>query len=278
MHVLLFANLLTRIAGLFDGLVWRDGFFRGAVVASLAWIWVILYRHGKPIVPALLACLLFFPAPANARSDEFPTSAPAYQGVNANAPIPPKFHVRNEGGSDGAGLCVISSLLANGQYQGVPGLMPAKQSKFWQTAKGRPGGYGPDKLIRLLRETLPGEPYTSYTGYDTSVLNDWSAKGYPIGATMNTGALYNYQPIHHMVSLIHYKAGGWACYVDNNDPGVYHWVRSATYDKRWIDGIGWAMRLDRLPLRAQVGLALLIVAVAALAYHETAPQEVPANA
>ena len=166
----------------------------------------------------------------------------------------------------------------NGAYQGIPGLAALKQSLFWRTAKSRPGGYGPDKLISLMRETLPGEPYTSYTGTDRQYLHDWSAAGYPIGSTMNTGELYGWASIHHMISLIHYKIGGWACVVDNNDPGNYHWMKATEYDRRWLDGgIGWAVRWDRLPRRTQIGIAAMIVAVAALIYFETDSRKVAAN-
>lgn len=182
------------------------------------------------------------------RRGEVALTAPEYQGVKANAPIPPELHLRNEGGSDGAGMCVPTSVDVNGRYQGVPGLEGGKDSTFWRTAKSWPGGYGPEKLARLVEETLPGEKYASYVGTDTRVLDQLSAAGYPIGATMNTGALYHYAPIHHMVSLAHYKRGQWACVVDNNDPGKYHWMPATEFDRRWIDGgTGWAWVWTRKP-------------------------------
>lgn len=203
---------------------------------------------------------------------------PSYRGVNANAPIPPKFHVRNEGGSDGQGLCVISSILVNGQYQGVPGLnvpdaegRAGKGSRLWRTAKSRPGGYGPDKLQRLVDQVMPGEKWASYVGRDTDVLDKLSAKGYPIGATMNTGQLYRYMPIHHMISLVHYsKRDNLACVVDNNRPGFYSWMPRAEFDRRWFDGgTGWAWIWTRLPqfVRDKKSLAhvLLILAAAFVA-------------
>jgi hypothetical protein len=263
-------SMLSRIVGLLDGMVWYDGIFRGAVVASLFWLYILIFRQTKATTVILAALVLSFSALANAQEQrEVSVSVPSYQGVNANAPIPTKYHLRNEGGSDGAGLCVPTSITINGWFQGVRGLQGGKVSKFWQTAKSRPGGYGPDKLIALLKETLPGEEFTSYTGTNRQVLHDWSAKGYPIGATMNTGELYGYRPIHHMISLIHYTMGGWACVVDNNDPGNYHWMRSTEYDRRWPDGgVGWAFILNRMPPRQQIGLALFILAIGGLLYYE----------
>lgn len=218
---------------------------------------------------ALLLLLPLLPCLAQDTPDyrgEVAVDQPVYQGTRASAPIPPRFHIRNEGGSDGAGLCVISSILCNGQYQGVPGLNVAdsqgragKGSTLWRTAKNRPGGYSPDKLQRLLDRTLPEEKWASYVGRDTSILDRLSSQGYPIGATMNTGHLYRYMPIHHMISLVHYRQGQLACVVDNNDPGKYHWMPAREFDRRWIDGgTGWAFVWTRLPLAAKVGTLIAV--------------------
>jgi hypothetical protein len=195
---------------------------------------------------------------------ELVTRSDTHQGVKASAPIPPSQHIQNEGGSDGAGLCVIASILANGQYQQVPGLEGAKQSQLWRTAKQRPGGYAPQKLANLVESIHPDETWASYVGRDTSVLDALSRKGYPIGATMNTGALYNYRPIHHMVSLVHYRQGEWACVVDNNRPGYYSWMPAQEFDRRWIDGsTGWAWVWTRLPMLAGVSVLPLVILIAA---------------
>jgi len=188
------------------------------------------------------------------RRGEVVTDRPAYHDATAAAPIPPELHVKNEGGSNGAGLCVISSILANGRYQRVPTLEGGKDSELWRTAKRRPGGYYPEKLAALVEQTVPGEKYASYEGADPTVLESLSSQGYPIGATMSTGALYGYQRIHHMISLIHYRTGQWACVVDNNDPGKYHWMPAPEFARRWIDGDnGWAWIWTRPPKSAVMG-------------------------
>ena len=215
---------------------------------------------------ALLLCL---PSLASAQlldgQREQHRQEPAYNGSNANAPIPANLHVRNEGGSDGAGLCVIASLRINGRYQGVPGV-----EQIWARAKTRPGGYSPDKLQGLLDETVPAEKWASYVGRDTGILEQLSSAGYPIGATMNTGELYGYQPIHHMVSLVHYdQAKDLACVVDNNRPGVFSWMTAREFSRRWIDGgTGWAFVWTRKAAMAVAGgggvILLVAAAVAAL--------------
>jgi hypothetical protein len=217
-------------------------------------------------IAAVLASLTTSPSLAQEpdRRGEVVLDRPEYRGVVANAPIPPKNHVRNEGGSDGAGLCVISSVLCNGMYQGVPGLEGGKNSRLWRTAKARPGGYSPDKLAALIDEVLPGEGYASYVGLDTRVLDRLSAKRYPVGITMNTGSLYQYRPIHHMVSLAHFsKRDGTACVVDNNRPGWYSWMPVGECDRRWVDGnVGWAVVWTRKAVALGLELACALFAAA----------------
>lgn len=234
----------------------------------------------------LLAFLLLFVcAPALAQSPdrrgEVAIDVPQYKGYWANVPIPTEMHFRNEGGSDGSGLCVIASTVINGHMQGVPDLDQGKGSALWRAAKGLPGGYGPDKLAHLVEQIMPGELYASYTGTDTGVLETLSAKGYPIGATMNTGALYDYAPIHHMISLVHYnKSQNLACVVDNNDPGKYHWMPATEFDKRWVDqGSGWAWIWTRINRKILSGLfapavlfaAALIIVCAAIQRTDASP-------
>ncbi len=124
---------------------------------------------------------------------------------------------------------------------------------------------------------MPGEKYASYVGTDRNVLNALTRQGYPVGVTMNTGAFYGYRPIHHMVSLIHYRINGYACVVDNNDPGKFHWMPAAEFDRRWIDGgTGWAFTWTRLRASAR-GHFLLLAALAAApsASARTAPTPAP---
>lgn len=195
----------------------------------------------RVIIGLTLALGITAQSAAQDHRGEVRLSSPTYQGTTARAPIPPELHIQNEGGSDGAGLCVISSIIANGRYQGVPGLENGKDSQIWRAAKAAPGGYSPTKLESLVERVMPGETWATLTGTDPSILSRLSAAGYPIGATMNTGAQYGYQPIHHMVSLIHHEPNGFACVVDNNDPGKYHWMPTQEFNRRWVDGsAGWA--------------------------------------
>ena len=211
-----------------------------------------------------------------------------YQGVRAQAPVPARYHVRNEGGSDGAGLCVYSSVLANGMAQGVPGLdapgpgtsnvpgqtgrvedAPGKGSALWRYVKARPGGSYPEKLARDLDAVMPGEPRADYYGRDTRVLDAWSQDGYPIACTMNTGRFYNGQRIAHMISVPHYQSNGYTCVADNNNPGRYSWMPTDEFNRRQDSGVFWAFVWLRRasavadPLTLQVAAALLLLLLAA---------------
>jgi hypothetical protein len=226
----------------------------------------------------LLPCASTPTAGAQAPDDrgEAVSDRPEYQGVTANAPIPPEMHIRNEGGlpepgnPQGAGLCVISAILSNGMYQRVPGLEGGKDSLLWRTAKSRPGGYYPGKLEALLKEVLPGEEWFSWEGQGTDLIAEYSAQGYPVAATTNTGALYGYKSIHHMIQAAHLDSR-WACIVDNNDPGKYHWMPRAEFDRRFVDGEqGWGvvwLRKPKVFAFALSAAAVLLVASAVLVHH-----------
>jgi hypothetical protein len=229
------------------------------------------------LIAAMLALGLAVPsqgqadAAPDARGEAFSRES-SYQGESTRTLRDPAKHVQNEGGWDGAGLCVIASITANGIDQGVPGLdVPGDDgdtghgSALWKTAKGRRGGYSPGKLQSLVQEVMPDEKWASYYGDDPSVLDKLSRAGYPIGATMSTGRLYGYKPIHHMISLAHYRENGWACVVDNNQPGVYSWMPAKEFVRRWFDGgSGWAWTWTRKPPTTAVAwLAILALAAAA---------------
>ena len=207
-----------------------------------------------------------------------------YRGVHAQAPVPVQYHVRNEGGSDSAGLCVYSSVLANGMAQGVPGLnvpgpgtsnlpgntdrvpnAPGKGSALWRYVKARPGGSYPEKLARDLDAVMPGEPRADYYGRDPRVLDAWSKDGYPIACTMNTGKFYGGQRIAHMISVPHYQSDGYTCVADNNNPGRYSWMPTGEFNRRQDGGVFWAfVWLRRASTAAGGTLALLAIPVALL--------------
>lgn len=210
----------------------------------------------------VLAVLVSCPALAGDIEDgrEVWTTEPEYRGVRANAPIPSWQHILNEGGSDGAGLCVVASNTANGLYQGVPEFAGGKESRVWRLAKERPGGYYPEKLDQLFRDAGVETAWFQAEGKADELLRlieHYNRMGLPVGITMNYGEEYG-QRIHHMVSLIHLDAD-MACIVDNNFPEQYMWISRSVLADRIVDGpAGWVVVL--LWLKGAVKVGVLVAA------------------
>jgi hypothetical protein len=169
---------------------------------------------------------------------------------------------------------VISSVIAAGMTQGVPGLeTPGKDehtgkqangkgSALWLAAKRAPGGYGPPKLASILAKTVPGEKYSNYLGSDPLILESLVKKGYRVANTITRTPYGN--NIHHLVNTGHfdYSSNGWAMYEDNNDPGMYHWLPAREYASRLSDGGQiWLFWWDRLASPRKLA-ALLFLATA----------------
>ena len=171
---------------------------------------------------------------------EVAADAPIFRGVQADVPIPPEDHFKNEGSAvDDLGLCVGTSLMIAGKYQGVPGMELGKDSAWWKYIKSRPGGSYPEKLAEDVRRMFPDEKWISWEGDVTDLITAYTSRGIPVSATMNTGELYSWQGIHHYIVVGHLR-DGLAMVVDNNDPRKYHWMAEADYQRRFIDGRqGW---------------------------------------
>lgn len=253
----------------FLGYLCEAAFYALIVVVALAFLVGLSYGQTTP----------------DARG-EVVTSEPTYKGETLSAPSPKWSHVRNEldANGKGSGMCTISSVVSAGMSQGVPGFnvagrgmsnvpddlrvvenAPGKGSPLWLAAKQEnAGGYGPDTLAALIRQEMPGVRYSSFLNADSALCDEFSRKGYSLCMTMNTGKFYNYKPIHHMVNVPHYRQGGMTCVVDNNDPGVFHWLPSDEMDVRREDGgFRWLFLLNYLAVVAGGASHAPIAAVAA---------------
>lgn len=166
-----------------------------------------------------------------------------HQGRTVQCPIPGKLRKRNEGGSDGAGLCVVASQVCDGNWQA----MVSEMANFWRAAKSRPGGYWPGRLKKLVGELHPEIKYLSYEGREIDWMQIWLGYGVPVGVTYGTGRGYQYQKISHMVSLV----GLWTDYaavIDNNFPRWVAWMPRAEFDRRFVmtGGYGWGFLWRKL--------------------------------
>jgi hypothetical protein len=214
----------------------------------------------------LLATAMSLPASAQRPEgrNEIVTTEPRLGSVYANAPIPVHFHLKNEGSAvDGLGLCVFCATLINGGSQGIPDMQGGKESLWWRDAKSRPGGGYPSKFEDFANEHLPGVKWVSWEGVSTALIEQYNRRGFPVAITINTAEIYGWQRIHHFVSLCHVDST-LACYVDNNDPGKYHWITRAELDKRFVDGAkGWFVVFiwERIRWMVYVGGSLALVGV-----------------
>ncbi|NBY00669.1 MAG: hypothetical protein EBQ87_01605, partial [Planctomycetes bacterium] len=76
--------------------------------------------------------------------------------------LPAMEHLKNTGGSDGAGLCVFTSVEHCARWQNEESLRG-----FQQKMRKEPGGGYPEKLDRMMARYCPNTAYLQYTGADS---------------------------------------------------------------------------------------------------------------
>lgn len=177
-------------------------------------------------------------------SGEDHVGGPEYQGTEVACDLPGAEHLKNKGGSDGAGLCVFTSIEMAAKWQNVEVLFGLRDymTKF-------PGGGYPEKVDKYFKKIaaekkLPVPNYIQITNGDMSVL-DLAMKTVRIA-----NVTYGYSPrygekINHMVCLVHLDEK-YAVILDNNFPGddKLEWVEREEFKKRWLmQQGGWALIL-----------------------------------
>lgn len=142
--------------------------------------------------------------------------------------LPGEHHLQNKGGSDGAGLCVFTSIDHSARWQNVPALIGFRDymARF-------PGGGWPEKVDqyigRICKERGLSKPrYVQVeNARDLELLKLACRTGRMPAVTYErspTGR-YSGQRIAHMVSMPHCD-GVYVSILDNNYPGVtrYEWM------------------------------------------------------
>lgn len=154
-----------------------------------------------------------------------------------------RFHLRNRGGSDGAGLCVFASLKHSSIWQHV-----------WQTQEifewmfRHPGGGYPSKVDRVIASICKekGQPiplYLQVESRDLEILKLACRTGRMPGVTycFSPTGRYGGSRIAHMVSLVH-ASDKWFAILDNNFPGTIEWMDPETFLQVYAGrGNGWAV-------------------------------------
>jgi hypothetical protein len=192
-----------------------------------------------------LLCLTLILLPCYSLSDAIGASVGgnrAPDGSPIHCDLPASEHLKNKGGSDGAGLCVFTSIDHSARWHNVSQLVGFRD---WMTKY--PGGGTPEKVTAKIKQICAekgvSEPrYFQYVGKDLELLKLACQSGRMPGVT------YRYSPtgryggakIWHMVSLVHADDKHFAV-LDNNYPGValYEWMTPAEFGPVWIQGGGW---------------------------------------
>ncbi len=211
----------------------------------------MFYRY---LAAGLLLLLPTLAIPTNARDDsEFTPSIfgatvskepVAPDGTQIQNDLPIVLHTRNRGGSDGAGLCVMTSIQHSAFWQNVELLW-----NFQQWASQYPGGSYPSKVDKqidqLAKQRGMDKPrYIQVESADIEVLKLACKTGRIPGVTysFSPSGRYGGARIAHMVTLLH-ADDKWFCVMDNNFPQTYEWMSPAEFQRSYTGGgrTGWSV-------------------------------------
>lgn len=157
--------------------------------------------------------------------------------------LPASQHLRNKGGTDGAGLCVFTSAEHSMRWAG----MPLDGFRDWMAQNHRGGGW-PEKLTSMLRayclQKGVSEPdYFQVLDGDLEILKAACKNGRMPCVTYAFSPTGRYRGrIAHMVNIVHCD-DNWVCVLDNNFPGVnnYEWMTPAEFRRVFTTGGPWAV-------------------------------------
>lgn len=189
----------------------------------------------------LMSLLLFLGMLGVSSADFEPTKEPTHNGTRATVDLPTSQQMKNVGGSDGAGLCVFTSLQHAARWQNIVDLEGYRE---WM--RKRPGGGYPDKVDKTLaaycrEKGVPVPKYVQHTGGDIEFLELALKTGRcPCVTYAGSDDFYRYG-IDHMVNLA-YLDEDEAAIIDNNRVGTWLWMSRKEFESRWrARGGGWAV-------------------------------------
>ncbi len=194
---------------------------------------------------AAIGLLLFLTPVSPAQSGFRDVSVPEEGGKRFVEDLPVSLHMKNVGGSDGAGLCVFTSIELAGRHQGCETVYGLQ--KYMTRVPG--GGY-PQKVDKVLADFGKGKVnYVQHTGGDETFLELALRTGRPVSVTYSGRDNFYSGPVAHMVNLSYLDAQI-GVIQDNNRPGKWTVMSRADFLTRWKDrsmGGGWAVVLTDPP-------------------------------
>jgi hypothetical protein len=191
----------------------------------------------------ILAALLLLPIRGHGEIKEAGPTGP--DGTQAQVDYPKSQWQKNTGGSNGAGLCVFTSIEFAARWQHVPEL-----EDFQAWMKSHPGGGYPSKVDAMIGQLCKQKgvqvpQYIQYQGRDLDVLRLALKTGrLPCITYDGHDGLHYRGGISHMTNVAHLD-DKWAMVLDNNyPPDKSLWMSPQEFLQRWAGkGNGWAVFL-----------------------------------
>ena len=166
-------------------------------------------------------------------------------GTEVMADLPVSLRMKNIGGTDGAGLCVFTSIMHSARYQHELPLW-----NFQEQMSHEPGGGYPAKVDAMIKKYAPSVHYAQAETNDPTCL-ELALKTDRLPAITYCGrdSHYGYdRSVAHMVNLV-YLDSNVAAIMDNNfiEDGELMWMTRSEFLERWRggDSTGWAVFLLR---------------------------------
>lgn len=166
---------------------------------------------------------------------------PTHAGQDVQTDLPVSQRIHNRGGSDGAGMCVMSSIEMAARYAGLEQMRGLRD---W--CARQPGGASPGKVDRQIPEYcksqgIPVPPYVQYTGpADVAALRTVLAGNRVACVTYSGHDGVRYRGnIAHMVCCVGAKEQ--IAILDNNDIGDNEllWMPESDFVSRWGGNDVW---------------------------------------
>ncbi len=171
-------------------------------------------------------------------------------GKEVDIDLPDSQQLANVGGSDGAGLCVFTSVTHAARWQHVEVL-----EEFQAYMRKYPGGGWPDKLAQKINDIarakgVPPPKFVQAEGGEAELLPLVEAilksnRMACITYCYSPSGRYGGRKIAHMVNCV-YLDDKHACILDNNYPGTakLEWITRAELGKTLTGGrAGWVFAL-----------------------------------